>query len=161
VPVTVLNISHVILIVTIPTSKGYCQPIFRLRNWGIQSLTNLSKVIQLAQGHTVNKWQSWDWTQAACLQSMNLTIATEQILMWNDISGRFIWLWFACWTKGKRGQKTTAMTQATTDPLGSWAGRVYCHLLWTAEGSRGLWSNSWAPRPDFQPGTSDAEGKQA
>ena len=75
-----------------------------------------------------------------------------------NISGRFIWLWFACWTKGKRGQKTTAMTQATMDPLGSWAGRVYCHLLWTAEGSRELWSNSWASRADFQPGTSDAEG---
>lgn len=89
-PVTVQNISHLILVVTIPTSKAYYQPIFRLRNWGIQSLTNLPKVIQLAQGHTVNKWQSWNWTQAACLQSMNLTIATELILMWTfleDSSG--------------------------------------------------------------------------
>ena len=97
---------------------------FQIRNWGIQSLTNLPKVIQLAPGQTVNKQQSWNWTQATCLQSINLTIATELTLMWNDISGRFTWQWFACWTKGKRGQKTTAMTQARTGPLGRWAGRV-------------------------------------
>lgn len=74
----------------------------------------------------------------------HITTAVELILTWNDISERFIWLWFVCWLKEGAARRLVQWPRHQI-PWASWDRRVNCHFLWAAEGSRGLWSKSWAP----------------